>query len=270
MNQLEKTKKILSLLIIIAVIFQVSVFAENTSSKRANLKSTEKELAQNVISNLEIMDYSEDNESDVISRIDFAVYFGRLLQVDEYSKQNITYYKDVPDDHYALACLNYITQMGGFDGTGDTEFCPNDPISPIQAAKVIFNVLGYRTYANALGGYPLAYLNLSKDTGLLDGFDGCNDITRNEMMVLLFRAGFIDKMEVANFKNESLEFNNKNSGSLFEENWDVYDYSGVLKNSGVITLDESIKTSDGRTVFDNVSYKITVSIPKNISAATLD
>lgn len=106
-----------------------------------------------------------------------------------------------------------------------------------------------------MGGYPLAYLNLSKDTGLLDGFDGCNDITRNEMMVLLFRAGFIDKMEVANFKNESLEFNNKNSGSLFEENWDVYDYSGVLKNSGVITLDDSIKTSDGRTVFDNVSYK---------------
>lgn len=64
---MEKTKKILSLLIIIATIFQVSVFAENTSSKRANLKSTEKELAQNVISNLEIMDYSADNETDIIS-----------------------------------------------------------------------------------------------------------------------------------------------------------------------------------------------------------
>ena len=252
---MNKATKIISILLTFTTLFQFTVFADsNEKSKRANIKASEQELAQNVMDRLGIMNYSADNTDDIISRIDFSVYLGRLLQIDEYSETDITYYTDVPDDHYALACLDYLTQLGGFEGTGNSEFRPNDSISPIQAAKVIFNVLGYRTYADIMGGYPAAYNKLCEETKLLDGFSGCTDITRNEMTVILLRAGFINKLGIANSKTSSVTFNSEKGKCIFEDTWDIYDDSGVLKNSGLMTLDESIITGDGNTVFNGVSY----------------
>ena len=87
-------KKIISVLLIASMIcaYGFSVAAE---SKRGILNASEVELAAKVLSELEIMEYSVNNEQDIISGIDFAVYLGRLLGVDEQAQSDITYYTEI-------------------------------------------------------------------------------------------------------------------------------------------------------------------------------
>ena len=104
--------KVISVLLAVSLIcvcgLNVTAESENTDiaeNNRANINKNEAELATKILSKLEIMEYSSNNENDIISRIDFAVYLGRLLGVDEYAQSGVTYYTDVPDDHYALTCV---------------------------------------------------------------------------------------------------------------------------------------------------------------------
>ena len=244
-------QRIFAGMIALTMMLPIPVFA---SDNRAQLDAVECELAQNVLDKLEVLEYSKDNFNDVISRVDFAIFLARLLKVNEYELTDVTYYTDLSADHYALKCVNYLTEIGAFDGCGDSEFRPDDPISPIEAAKVIFNVLGYRTYASLTGGYPKAYYELSDMTGLLKGFSGCENITRNELTVLLLRAGLTNTNEISAIEGKNITFESENSRTLFEKYWDIYEIEGVVTTVGDITLSDTLYARDGYLTLNGESY----------------
>ncbi len=246
-------KRIISVLLTVSMICAYG-FTVNAENKRANLDASETELATQVLSRLEIMEYSANNEKDIINRIDFAVYLGRLLGVDEYAPSGVTYYTDVPDDHYALTCINYLTQIGAFEGYGNSVFKPDDPISPIEAAKVIFNAIGYKSYADLRGGYPGAYQILASESELLDDFDGMTDLTREELFVLLFRAGFINMPENQSTGSGVINFKVEDSDSIFEKYWDVYDNYGIVTAADVVTIDDTVPGQEDKVVLNGAVY----------------
>lgn len=245
-------RRILSVVVLMVMFANMVVSAENS---RAEIQEDEANLAASVISKLEIMDYSQNNENDIISRIDFAIYLSRLFRVNEYNKSTYSYYTDIPDDHYALTSVNFITEAGGFDGYGESTFKPDEPVKPAEAAKVILNMLGYRTYASLTGGYPSAYLKIAKDTELLKGFSDCSDITRKEMMVLLLRAGFVDKVTIVGSNDKDIKFKTEEGKDVFADYWDIHDNYGVVTGSGAITLDDGITNKDGTMLLNGVSYE---------------
>lgn len=258
----DMKNKIISILLAVSLIcvcgLNVTAESENTviaETNRARININEAELATKILSKLEIMEYSANNENDIISRIDFAVYLGRLLGVDEYALSDVTYYTDVPDDHYALTCVNYLTQQGAFNGNGNSEFRPNDPIAPIDAAKVIFNAIGYRAYAEITGGYPTAYQKLASKSKLLDGFDGVTNLTRSELFVLLFRAGFINMPESSLISGEMMVYDTESGESIFENIWDVYDTYGIVISAGVITIDNGVTAYENQVVLNGKAYQ---------------
>lgn len=267
-------KKIISVLLMTSILCSFG-FLVNAENKRANLDTSETELATKVLSELEIMEYSQNNEKDIISRIDFAVYLGRLLGVDEYAQTDVTYYTDVPDDHYALTCVNYLTQIGGFNGYGNSIFRPDDSISPIEAAKVIFNAIGYRAYAEMAGGYPTAYLQLASESELLDGFEGLTEMTRTELFVLLFRAGFINMPESTSSSGGVVNFEVEDSESIFEKLWDVYEVCGIVTATGVVTIDDTVPGQEDKivlngTVYDENGQKADKYLGRFVRAVTLE
>jgi len=245
-------RKILAGILTLTLTVPVNVFA---SEQRAEFNSEEYELAQNIMDKLEILEYSEGNLQDVISRVDFAVYLARLLKVNEYEMPNVTYYTDMPIDHYGLKCVNYLTEMGAFDGFGNSEFKPDDPISPIDAAKVIFNVLGYRTYATLMGGYTKAYYDLADDTELLKGFSACDNITRKELTVLLLRAGLTNIAQISSLEGENITFQSEDSETVFERYWDIYEEEGVVITAGDVSLSDKVKGKDGYVTLNDEIYR---------------
>ncbi len=224
------------ILIVILVFCLASITNVFASTERAEFDTMEFELAQNVMDKLRILEYSEENLTDKISRVDFAVYLARFLKVNEYEMQDFTYYTDIVKNHYGLKSVNYLTEIGGFNGYGNTEFRPDDLISPVEAIKVIFNILGYKTYAEATGGYPNAYINMAANTELLEGFSGCTDITRGELAVLLLRAGLINTagFSAGNSSGGILKANSDDN--IFSIYWDVYEKEGIVTATDYTSL----------------------------------
>ena len=233
MIALKKLLKKVSVLLALSMTMSLPVFAEDT---RAILKADETELAINVLNELEITNCMENNASDIISRVDFAVYLGRMIGIDEYLGSEKTYYVDIPTNHYAINCVNYLTEIGAFSGYGDKRFDPEKAISVSEAVKVIFDMLGYRTYAQATGGVWSGYMGMADRTKLLDGFSGCTDLTYTEMCVLLYRAGFIPVAEMTLLANDKMKLSDDGEETLFERYWDITKEEGVIRAAGGVSL----------------------------------
>lgn len=246
-----KRRILAGILTLVMLMSQVAVRAEE---KRASLDANEQKMAGQVLSELEILEYSEANQEDIISRIDFAVFLGRLLKVNEYELTDVTYYTDIEPDHYGAKSINYLTEMGAFTGYGNSEFKPNEPIAPAEAVKAIFNILGYKTYAEFLGGYPEAYLELSEKAELLDGFEGCKNLTRGELSVLLFRSGLMPMMEITSISGGNVTFDSDESETAFERYWDIYEEDGIITTAGDITLNDSTDGTDGYLSLNDEMY----------------
>ncbi|MBE7011214.1 MAG: S-layer homology domain-containing protein [Ruminococcaceae bacterium] len=235
--------KYISILFCFLMLLSTVVCAEDG---RAKIKSDESEMAAKVMNILEIIEEAPDKNGDVINRVDFAVYLCRLLGVSEYGESSYTYYTDVPEDHYALACVNYLTEIGAMAGEGDNKFRPDEPISPIEAAKVIFDSLGYRWYAQCEGGYPSAYAKFAAETKLFDGFTKTGNITREELTVILLRAGFIRKY--SDIKGEQEE------KTVFSSVWDIYDQKGIVESANGVSIVDSAFRKMGTTQIGDVVY----------------
>lgn len=235
------------------MLVSVNVFSAE-EEKRAEFKQAEYTLAQNVMDKLGILEYSEDNLTDVISRVDFAVYLARLLKINEYEMQDYTYYTDIVKNHYGLKSVNYLTEIGGFDGYGNSEFRPDEPISPIAAVKVIFNVLGYKNYAEAFGGYPNAYIEMASKTDLLEGFEGCKDLTREELSVLLFRAGLIEMATMDSKNAGGLVLKSDEGDTAFARYWDVYEKEGVVTSADFTSIQDGVDGKEGYIYFGEEFY----------------
>lgn len=244
--------KILCFILCLAILCPAVVAQEK--SERAVFDENEMQYAVDIMDELGILEKSEPNSNDIISRIDFAVYLARMLKVNEYEESEVTYFTDINSDHYALTCVNYLTNCGAFDGYGDSKFNPDAPIAPIEAAKAIFNCLGYRTYASLKGGYPNAYQEYARRTNLLDGFATNKDITRTEMAVLLLRAGLINELSAKNFSEDKIEFEVDKGSNIFSKYWDMYECEGVVEGCSNIVIRDTVEPSDGYLIINKEKY----------------
>jgi len=242
------------LAVTIALGMMLPGFSVDAEEKRAVIDSDERIMAEQVLSELEIIEYSESNSNDIISRVDFAVYLARLMKINEYELTDISYYTDIEPDHYGAKSINYLTEMGAFSGYGNSVFRPDDSIAPIEAVKAIFNILGYKTYAEFAGGYPAAYYELAEMADLLDGFSGCENMTRSELSVLLLRSGLMPTMEITSTSGGSITFDSEESESVFEKYWDIYEEEGIVTTAGDITLDDTVDGVDGYITLNGELY----------------
>ncbi len=242
---------ILSMMVIFCMMGAMNAFA---AQERANIGEGEYEIAQKLMDKFEIMEYLEENTGDIISRADFAVYLARLIKINEYEVQNFSYYTDMGKNHYGLKSVNYLTEIGALDGCGNMEFRPEEPIAPIAAAKIIFNVLGYGEYAELHGGYPQGYLDMANTTELLDGFLGCSDMTRQEVTVLLMRAGFLNRAIPESISTNGFILKTSENEDLFSIYWDVYKKEGIITAADYTSLDEDIEGKEGHVWIDDQYY----------------
>lgn len=234
--------KILSVILCVMIMCQTAVLAD---TKRAVIDKSELDYSVGVMNTLDILEYSKSNSGDIISRIDFAVYFARLLKVDESAKENKTYFSDIKIDHYALTSVNYLVSIGAIDGVGETMFNPNNSIKAIDAAKMIFCALGYKTYAQMTGDYPIAYQNLARKTNLLEGFDYNQDITREELAVILMRAGLISKYSLTGIDGDKIELSEAGGHTIFSDYWDIEEYEGIVSQYDRVRINDKTDRKKG-------------------------
>lgn len=161
-------KRIISLFFLI--FFLISAQMVKANELPADIYDTEFEKDVSVLSALGVVDIGEEGlfmPYSKVTRAEFAVMLEKLMKPEN----NIqgTKYNDVPDNHYAVSAIDFVTAKRYMNGYGNGKFGPDDNIKFFEIVKVAVNIIGSDRFAENEGGYYTGYLKIAQNEGLLDG-----------------------------------------------------------------------------------------------------
>lgn len=163
-----------------------------------------------------------------------------------------TKFADVSADHWAKGYINQGVADGFIAGMSDTEFDPDANVTYVQAQKMLVSAIGYETYAQAKGGWPIGYKTYAASLDITKGISGITDsteLTRAQVAQMIDNAMDAPLCVIASWKTEwngtktpNLEVRDGKEGrayeTLFTEKHDAYKvYGRVTETSKTGSVD---------------------------------
>ena len=163
-----------------------------------------------------------------------------------------TKFADVSADHWAKGYINQGVADGFIAGMSDTEFDPDANVTYVQAQKMLVSAIGYETYAQAQGGWPIGYKTYAASLDITKGISGIKDsteLTRAQVAQMIDNAMDTPLCVIASWKPEwngtktpNLEVRDGKEGrayeTLFTEKHDAYKvYGRVTETSKTGSVD---------------------------------
>lgn len=163
-----------------------------------------------------------------------------------------TKFADVSADHWAKGYINQGVANGFIAGMSDTEFDPDANVTYVQAQKMLVSAIGYETYAQAQGGWPIGYKTYAASLDITKGISGIKDsteLTRAQVAQMIDNAMDAPLCVIASWKTEwngtktpNLEIRDGKEGrayeTLFTEKHDAYKvYGRVTETSKTGSVD---------------------------------
>ena len=163
-----------------------------------------------------------------------------------------TKFADVSADHWAKGYINQGVADGFIAGMSDTEFDPDANVTYVQAQKMLVSAIGYETYAQAQGGWPIGYKTYAASLDITKGISGIKDsteLTRAQVAQMIDNAMDTPLCVIASWKTEwngtktpNLETRDGKEGrayeTLFTEKHDAYKvYGRVTETSKTGSVD---------------------------------
>lgn len=163
-----------------------------------------------------------------------------------------TKFADVSADHWAKGYINQGVADGFIAGMSDTEFDPDANVTYVQAQKMLVSAIGYETYAQAQGGWPIGYKTYAASLDITKGISGIKDsteLTRAQVAQMIDNAMDAPLCVIASWKPEwngsktpNLEVRDGKEGrayeTIFTEKHDAYKvYGRVTETSKTGSVD---------------------------------
>lgn len=163
-----------------------------------------------------------------------------------------TKFADVSADHWAKGYINQGVADGFIAGMSDTEFDPDANVTYVQAQKMLVSAIGYETYAQAQGGWPIGYKTYAASLDITKGISGIKDsteLTRAQVAQMIDNAMDTPLCVIVSWKPEwngtktpNLETRDGKEGrayeTLFTEKHDAYKvYGRVTETSKTGSVD---------------------------------
>lgn len=179
-----------------------------------------------------------------LTRADLAVYAARMLGYNEAEITENTYFKDVPNYHWAASSVEKLVQRGII--SPDTEYRPDDDATMLEVIKVMVGLAGYDTLAKAKGGYPTGYQSVASQIGILSGVDGDrgNTCLRYRAFEIMFNTMTIDALEQTIYGGETGKYE-KTGETMLSLYHDIYKTEDKVNGVWGISLDEKEKPEKG-------------------------
>lgn len=183
-----------------------------------------------------------------------------------------TKFADVSADHWAKGYINQGVANGFIAGMSDTEFDPDANVTYVQAQKMLVSAIGYETYAQAQGGWPIGYKTYAASLDITKGISGIKDsteLTRAQVAQMIDNAMDAPLCVIASWKTEwngsktpNLEVRDGKEGrayeTLFTEKHDAYKvYGRVTETSktGLVDTDKVTFQVEKADNFDDEEVK---------------
>ncbi|MCI9626582.1 MAG: hypothetical protein HFI90_07340 [Clostridia bacterium] len=242
-------KRMTALLIVVSVMLSACVIhAEQESYSGLEEK-------QALLTALDIIvpdSYGQIDNSEAVTRIDFAALAGKIIGVNPTLVGDDSYYIDVDGGHWASYTLNTLVDRGILHVGDDRLFHPYDTISVNEAVKILVSVLGYGDYAYYKGGYPIGYITAASELNLLNGVKagGETPVTKAVMTVLLYNAMHAKVMDVVGVGTQTM-ISNEDTDIMMKKYLNIDYVEGVLNGTEGFTLTEK-KVETGKSLVGDV------------------
>lgn len=186
-----------------------------------------------------------------VTRAEFALCVGNLIGVGEKYINDKRYYTDVPADHWAVNTINTLTQMGVISGN-DGKFNPGNVISEIEAITMLFNAIGYKSVAQANGGFPAGYRDLANRLDVSSGNVELKEITFADACEILYSVLFAPVAQITNISfNGNEAFHVDEGTTVLEHYFNVKKIKGVLTSTMGVSVDSAYSCKDDQVRIDN-------------------
>lgn len=232
---------------LVALTMLLSTFIQSISVNAAFSDVAEDsryKTAINTLTTLKVINGYEDGTfkpDQSITRAEFTKLIVYMLGYGHFSAP-ITQFNDVADTHWANANIKTAYDLGIVNGFDEVTFKPDAPVTYEQALKMVVCTLGYQTFAEGKGGYPLGYRDQASSLKLTDGISGVGyeeNATRGVVAQVMYNA-----LEVKMYEQVGLEW------EITEKNI-LNDYLKVYQLKGtVVGVEDSTTAACTETLYD--------------------
>ena len=239
-----KTKKILSLLIVLALTFSFMTVT--------NVQAAHDEFA--ILKTLGIAADFSDNTTP-ITRYQLAEV---ALQLTGSSPEanGTPVYPDIPVKHKYFPVINAVTNKGLMGPTMDGSFAPDALASAMDGGRMLLAELGYGGFAKQADWTELQYVSKVKSLGLTSGVDTSEGLTYYAIGKMIINMLTLNTLEVSSVDTDGIKYT-ESSISYIESKYGYVLKTGVLQAAGSTSMSGYATLATNRVSIDGVKYSTT-------------
>ena len=188
-----------------------------------------------------------------VTRASFAQFVSKLLNLSNIECKNV-YYHDVSSDHWAFSNIGVLTEQKIINGYGNKYFRPDEYITREEAATIIVSALGYRVYAENLGGYSEGYIKVANELELFRHCKTDSEITLADILIML-RNTLDAKVTTLVLKQNADQYSKSEEQTVLSYYHDMYYEKGTLTGCDGLSLKSAKSIDQGIVIIDGVEYE---------------
>ena len=243
-------KKLIALLVVVATVFTVSVFAQEEVVKQI---TTEDFL---LIEKLEAIGAIENNldAAECVTRENMAeiiAYFIKLSVANSDAKTSPFY--DVSPKSESYGAIKALYDLGVISGDGNLNFYPQKYVTYDEAVVFIINAIGHKIFAEREGGYPTGYHRVAIKHNMLKNLSvkkGTDNVTLTDVYRMLDAAMGAAMVETTYYGGGNVHYTFSDTETFLS---DVY---GIRKYRGIVTGNENTRLTNGYTTLSDEQIEI--------------
>lgn len=258
-------KKIVALLLVLTMLISCSAYASFLpASEQIQAETNGAELLRV----LEIVNDDGFFDGEYVTRAQFAVMTARFIKAASGTAENR--FSDVQKEHFAADEINALAELNVINGDSNSVFRPDDPISKLEALKMILGALGYNELMTVKGGWTAGVLNVAQSRQI----DHKNIETTSEGILtpdgaiyLLMQALEVPVMEIVGF-GKRIEFST--GDNALKVYFDVEKTTGVIEGNGRLSIEGDLKCSADEIAISGIKVKTKDSLPLDYVGLKVD
>lgn len=194
---------------------------------------------------------------EMVTREKLADMVARTLQL-EHVGNTAAYFQDVDVSSVYYDSIGVAAALGIMQGDETGLFRPKDAVSYQEAVKVLVCILGYDAMARSKGGYPMGYLAVGGEIGLLGGGGSTQSFNAQNLYQMFYNALDIPIMvpiigeggyEIDKDETLRQQLSNRSDGTLHKGSGIVEANYYYYINQPVASIEEDQVMIEGRLYY---------------------
>ncbi len=178
---------------------------------------------------------------DNITKGEFAYIIARTLFKDIADVYDGSPFVDVSREHKYASEISLLKSLKAINGDSYGNFYPELEITPVQAATMLVNTLGYAQYAEAQGGYPTGYLYVAKLCGITKSLEFSeNTLTLTEAAKMVYNSLFANVVVVDKITDDEILYNVEAGVSAMAKYLNIEKVDAVIISDGMTAVTGSV------------------------------